>query len=233
MTDATPPQPPSALVYEVREQVDGALLPAHEYAVTGQCATGTGLAPGSVYAQGQTGRGAGLGAGIGGRAGYLLAMTPPAPGQSSWWGLRFVGGLDLGLLYGRVDTGLPDVSGQLCAQVESGGAKVQYRGSTIFLAQFSASFGAQVGFGGTSDSEGWHGLVLGAAIVPTLTYLNPWVADSSLGFSFLGTELTLDFATLASGTAQEDAKRVSLFLVLPPEDHGPMVATVSFGVVWH
>ena len=233
MTDASAPQPPSALVYEVREEIAGALMPAHDYAVTGECATGSGLAPGSIYAQGQTGRGAGLGAGIGGRAGYLLAVNPPTAGQSSWWGVRLQAGLDMGLMYARVDTGMPDVTGQLCAQVESNGARVQYRGSTVFYAQFSAAVGAQFGFGDGGRADAWHGLVFGAAIVPAVTYLNPWVADSSLDGSFLGTELTLDFARMAYGTAQEDAKRVSLFLLLPPEDRGTTVVTLSFGVVRH
>ncbi|HEX8795628.1 MAG TPA: hypothetical protein VF765_31980 [Polyangiaceae bacterium] len=233
MTDASAPQPPSALVYEVREEVTGALLPAHDWAVTGQCATGSGLAPGSTYAQRETGRGAALGAGVGARAGYLIAVAPPTAGKSSWWGVRATVGLDLALLYGRVDTGMSDVTGQLCAHVESGGESVQYRGSTVFLAQFTAAVGAQVGFGDASQSDGWHGLVFGAAIVPAVTYINPWVAGSSLDASFLGTELTLDFATMQYGTAQEDAKRLSLFLMLPPEDHGAMVATLSFGFVWH
>lgn len=233
MTDAGASQPPSALVYEVREEVGGAILPEHDYNVTGQCATGTGLEPGSIYAQGETGRGAGLGAGIGGRVGYLLAVTPPAQGQSSWWGVRVMAGLDLGLMYARVDTGMPDVTGQLCQQVASGGQSVQYRGSTVLLGQFTATVGAQFGFGDGSGSDGWHGLVFGAAIVPAVTYVQPWVASSSVDGSFLGTELTLDFARMAYGTAQEDAKRVSLFLLLPPEDRGIMVATLSFGVVWH
>jgi hypothetical protein len=233
MTDASAPQPPTAIVYEVREEVTGAILPSHDYTVTGQCATGSGLADGSIYAEGQTGRGAALGAAVGGRAGYLIAMSPPTSGESSWWGLRVTGGVDLGLMYGRVDTGMADVTGQLCAQVESNGQSVQYRGSTVFLAQFSAAVGAQFGFGDATKSDAWHGLVFGAAIVPAVTYINPWVANASLDGSLLGTELTLDFASMAYGSAQEDAKRLSLFLLLPPEDRGTMMATLSFGVVWH
>jgi hypothetical protein len=232
MTDASAPPTPATPVYEVREHVDGALLPAHDYGVAGQCATGSGLAPGSIYAQGQTGRGAGLGAGLGGRAGVLIAVNPPTPGQSSWWGLRFVGGLDLALLYARVDTGLPNVSGQLCARLESDGVGVQYRGSTVLLGQLSAAFGAHLGLGDASQSDAWHGIVLGAALVPTITYLQPWVTDATVDGSFLGFELTLDFATVPYGTAQENAKRVALFLLFPPEDKGPMVAQLSFGIVW-
>jgi hypothetical protein len=232
MTDARAPPIPATPVYEVREHVDGALLPAHDYGVTGQCATGSGLAPASIYAQGQSGRGAGLGAGLGVRAGILMAVSPPTPGQTSWWGVRLVGGLDLGLLYARVDTGLGDVSGQLCARLENDGVSVQYRGSTVLLGQLSTAIGAHLGLGDGSQSDAWHGVVLGAAIVPTLTYLQPWVADGTVDGSFLGFELSLDFATVQYGTAQMSGKRVSLFLLFPPEDKGPMVAQLSFGIVW-
>ncbi len=232
MTDASAPPPPATPVFEVREHIDGALLPSHDYGVTGQCATGSGLQPGNIYAQGQSGRGAGLGAGLGARAGVLFALDPPTPGKSSWWGVRMVGGLDLALVYARVDTGLPDVTGQLCARLESDGVSVQYRGSTVLLGQFSAAFGAHLGLGDASRSDAWHGVVLGAAIVPTLTYLQPWVTDATLDGSFLGIELTVDFATMPYGTAEESAKRVALFLLFPPEDKGPMTAQLSFGVVW-
>jgi hypothetical protein len=232
MTDAAAPPTPATPVFEVREHVDGALLPAHDYGVAGQCATGSGVAPGNIYAQGQSGRGAGLGAGLGGRAGMLIAMSPPTPGQSSWWGLRIVGGLDLALVYARVDTGMPDVTGQLCARLETQGASVQYRGSTVLMGQLSAGFGAHLGLGDASRSDAWHGVVLGAALVPTLTYLQPWVTAATVDGSFLGIELTLDFATMQFGTAEESAKRLALFLLFPPEDKGPMTAQLSFGIVW-
>src|SRR5579884_3268266 len=63
MTGASTPQ--GAVVYEVHEQVAGALLPAHDYAVTGDCATGTGTEPASLSASGGTGRGSAFGAGLG------------------------------------------------------------------------------------------------------------------------------------------------------------------------
>lgn len=232
MTDASAPPPQASIVYEVREQIEGALLPAHDYAVTGQCATGTGLAAASTYAQGSSGRGAGLGAGVGGRAGYLVALNPPTPGRSTWWGLRFAAGLDLGLLYARVDTGIPSGNGQLCERLAGNGLSVQYQGSTVLLAQISLSVGAQLGLGESTASDGWHGVLLGAAIVPAFTYVKPWVADSSADASILGIELSLDFATMANGTAQESGKRLSLFLLLPPEDRGAMVTTLGFGIVW-
>jgi hypothetical protein len=161
-----------------------------------------------------------------------MAMSPPTPGQSSWWGLRVVGGLDLALVYARVDTGMPNVTGQLCARLENEGASVQYRGSTVLMGQLSASLGAHLGIGDASQADAWHGVVLGAALVPTITYLQPWVADATVDGSFLGIELTVDFATMPYGTAEESAKRVALFLLFPPEDKGPMTAQLSFGVVW-
>jgi hypothetical protein len=232
MTDASAPPPPVSLVYEVREQLDGALMPTHDYAVTGLCATGTGVAPASVYAQGGPGRGFGFGAGLGARISYLVAVSPPAVGRSTWWGVRASAGLDLGLLYARVDTGLPDVSGQLCERLKDDGVAVQYRGSTVLMTQLTVGVGAQVGIGEDTAADGWHGIVLGAALVPSATYLQPWVTAGSVDGSFLGTELTLDFATMANGTAQESAKRISLFVSLPTQDGGPLFTTLSFGIVW-
>lgn len=231
MTDASAP-PPASVIYEVREQLDGALLPVHDYPVSGECATGTGVAPASVYSQGGSGRGAGLGAGVGARVAYLAAVSPPAVGRSFWWGIRAAAGLDLALLYARVDTGLPDVSGQLCERLKDDGVGVQYRGSTVLMTQLSITLGAQLGLGETTASDGWQGIVLGAALVPAVTYLQPWVAGGSVDGSFVGMELTLDFAKVANGTAQESGKRVALFLSLPTEDQGPMFTTLSFGVVW-
>jgi hypothetical protein len=66
-----------------------------------------------------------------------------------------------------------------------------------------------------------------------MTFAKPWVAGSDFGASFLGTELTLDFATWEPGGERQQRKRASVFLLLPPEDHGPAIITLSFGAVWN
>jgi hypothetical protein len=221
--------------YEVREEISGAIFPSHNYPVTGMCATGTGLAPASIFAQGGSGRGEGLGAGVGGRIFYQDAATPrPSPeGGSTWWGMRVGAGLDLDLLYGKVPTGISDMSGKLCARVKSDGADVQYAGSSVLLLQMPIIFGAQLGLGASDESANWHGIVLGAAWAPGLTYIKPWGTGGDLNASYLGTELTVDFATIHAGPSREPGKRAAVFLLLPVRDDGPVVLTFSFGAVWY
>jgi hypothetical protein len=221
------------ITYEVRQQVTGALLPSHDYGVTGLCATGSGLVPASIYAHGGSGRGEGLGFGIGGRAAFEHMDLAPG-GSSSWWGFRAALGLDLDLLYARVDTGIADMSGKLCARVKSDGAEVQYRGSSVLFLQMPAFVGAEMAFGRVTDDPeaGWRGVVLAAGWAPAMTFVKPWVAHADFDPSFLGTEVTLDFATFSHGAAIQDRKRAAVFLLLPPQDRGPVIITLSFGAVW-
>jgi hypothetical protein len=220
------------VTYDVRQQVTGVLLPSRDFAVTGSCATGTGLAPASVYAPGGSGRGSGLGVGIGGRVAYQDATSAPQGRSASWWGFRVGAGLDIALLYAKVPTGIPDMTGKLCARVKSDGAEVQYAGSSVLLLQIPVFVGAMLGLGTGAEKEIWRGIVLGAAWAPTLTYLKPWVATDSLDASFLGMELTLDFATVRRDSGHEAGKRAALFLLLPARQNGPAVLTLSFGAVW-
>jgi hypothetical protein len=220
--------------YELRQQVAGVLMPVHDYGVTGDCALGTGTAPASYFAQAGSARGWGLGAGIGGRIGYQRPLVPAPASGPTWWGFRAGGGLDLDLLYGRVPTGIPDMSGRLCADIQRQAAAVQVQGSSVLLVQIPAFFGAELGIGAGGDEDTWRGIVLGAAWAPALTWFQPWVAGGSFDASYLGTELTLDFVTLRRGVPTQDpGKRVSLFLLLPPQQRGPAVVTVSFGAVWY
>jgi hypothetical protein len=222
-----------AVTYEVREQVTFALLPTHDYGVSGQCITDTGTERASIYAQGGSGRGTAMGIGLGGRIGLTHVLTPPEERTPTWWGLRVGAGLDLGLLYGNVDTGIPDATGSLCARLKNDGVAVGYQGSTVFVGQLSVLFGAQMGLGSESDDGAWKGVVLGAAWAPAVTWFKPWVAEGDVAGSLLGTELTVDFATIAKGEQRESGKRLSLFVMLPTQDHGPVVVTGSFGVVWY
>jgi hypothetical protein len=222
-----------AVSYEVREELSGALLPVHDYDVHGMCATGTGVAPASIYAQGGSGRGEGLGPGLGGRLIYEHAARPLGEAGSTWWGFRMALGMDLDFLYARVDTGIPDMSGKLCARVKSDGAEVQYRGSSVLFLQFPAFVGAEMALRSTVDEDGsGHAVLVAAGWAPAMTYIKPWIASSSFDASFLGTELTLDFATWRQGFDQQQRKRAAIFLLLPPEDHGTVVITLSFGAVW-
>jgi hypothetical protein len=203
------------------------LLPIHDYAVTGSCATGTGLASASTYAPGSSGRGWGLGAGIGGRIGYQRPAVPPAA-HDTWWGLRAGAGLDLDILYARVPTGIPDMTGALCARVKTDGAAVEYKGSSLLLAQATAFVGAELGLGKTGDSAAWRGVILGAAWAPAVNYLQPWVASGDFDASYLGTELTVDFVAWHPGPApQEPGKRIALSMLFP------VIFTASFGAVWY
>jgi hypothetical protein len=222
-----------AVNYEVREQITGVILPSHDYGVTGTCATGTGIAPANVYAQGGSGRGQALGAGAGVRIGYEYAINPPDYDGLPWWGLRAQAGLDLNLLYANVDTGLADTSGKLCARLKADGTEVQYRGSPLLFAQVPIALGAEVGLGGVGEDAGWHGIVLGAAWVLAIGYTKPLVSSGDMSASYLGGELTLDFATLRASPVGRTGERVALLFLLPSQDRGPIVLTLSFGAVWH
>jgi hypothetical protein len=229
--DARPARADGELQYEVREQVAMALLPTHNYGVTGSCATGTGLAPASAYAQGGAGRGQGVGAGVGARVFYRDAPRPAPGSTSTWWGFRAGGGLDLDLLYAKVPVGIPDLSGQLCQSLK-GGVEVQYANSSVLLVQVPAYAGGELGLGATDDTATWHGLVLGAAWAPTFTVMQPWNTGGDVSASYLGTELTLDFASIEATGARISSKRLAVMLVLPVREDGPLILTLSFGAVW-
>lgn len=218
--------------YEVRQQVAGVILPTHDYDVSGTCATGTGVAPVSVYAQGGSGGGAGLGAGVGGRIGYQYAAGARRERGLTWWGFRAGSGVDFNLLYARVPTGIADMSGKLCARVKADGTEVHYQGSSVLLMQIPFFLGAELGLPTERDNAGRHGIVLGAAWAPAISYIAPWVGSGDLSASYLGAELTLDFATVHPGTTQESRKRVALFILLPAQDNGPVIMTLGFGAVW-
>ena len=230
--EARPAHADGELQYEVREQVAMALLPTHDYGVTGSCATGTGLAPASAYASGSAGRGQGMGAGVGGRVFYRDAPRPAPGSASTWWGFRAGGGLDLDLLYAKVPVGIPDMSGKLCQSVKSDGAVVQYGDSSVLLVQVPAYAGGELGLGSTDDTATWHGIVLGAAWAPTFTVIQPWITSGDVSASYLGTELTLDFASIEATGARISSKRLAVMLVLPVREDGPLVLTLSFGAVW-
>jgi hypothetical protein len=170
---------------------------------------------------------------VGGRAFYRDAPRPPAgSGNSTWWGVRVGGGLDVDLLYAKVPLGIPDMSGKLCQSVKSEGAQVQYGDSSVLLLQIPATMGGELGLGSTDGTATWHGIVLGAAWAPTLTVLQPWITGGDVSASYLGTELTVDFASLDPTGDRISSKRLAAMLILPVRENGPLVLTLSFGAVW-
>jgi hypothetical protein len=221
-----------AMTYEVRDEIAGMLFPTQDYPIKGSCATGSGVAPASLYASGSSGRGFGLGAALGLRAGYQIVINTPDGSGRTWWGGRVGLGLDIGLLYTRTPSGLTDTSGELCARIRSDGSQVQYQSSSMLLAQFPFFIGTQFGVGTQGGGDDWRGVVLGAAWAPAITYLKPWDAGGQLNLDLFGTELTLDFASLRNGTPNEAAKRIALYLLVPVENRA-VTAFLSFGLVWH
>jgi hypothetical protein len=219
-------------VFEFRQELAGVLMPSNNYKVSGACATGDGLAPASLYAPGENARGVGIGAGVGVRVGYQYVVSPPTGTRPTWWGFRLGLGFDLALLYTRVPAGMPDLSGTLCAHDQHDTVDIRYQGSALVLAQIPLFLGPQFGVGAGGARTEWNGVVLGAAWAPAVTYVQPGLEGGILDMRLLGTELTLDFASLHPGTVHEASKRIAAFLLFPAAARGPMILTVSFGVVW-
>ena len=226
----------SALNYEVRAQLTGVVFPTEEYRAVGTCATGTGVAPLSIYGRKGTGQGGGGGAGLGVRGGYMFMSLPPPESGSSWWALHAGAGLDLDVLYEQRPVGMLAVDGEPCAEAENRPPAVRHESATSLLARIPIRLGTQVGLGGFGDARTWRGVSLGIAWSPSLTYLSsPW-GEPSLSFSYRGGELTLDLATLhaRSDTQPRQAHlRVATFVLAPVAETDPLIATMSIGVVWY
>lgn len=103
----------------------------------------------------------------------------------------------------------------------------------MLLAQIPIFLGGELGLGSDGENASWHGVILGAAWAPAVNYLKPWVSSGTLHASYLGAELTLDFATLHQGPSRRRGKRAALFFLLPVQDDGPVILTLSFGAVWY
>jgi hypothetical protein len=127
---------------------------------------------------------------------------------------------------------MPDLSGTLCAHDQHDTVDVRYQGSALVLAQIPLFLGPQFGVGAGGGRVEWNGVVLGVAWAPAVTYVQPWHDSGILDMRLLGTELTLDFASLHPGTAREASKRIAAYLLFPADSRGPIILTVSLGVVW-
>jgi hypothetical protein len=66
-----------------------------------------------------------------------------------------------------------------------------------------------------------------------LTYLKPWVASGDFRASYLGAELTLDLLTVHENVSKQTGSRVAIYFLLPAQDRGPVIITLSFGAFWY
>lgn len=224
------------MTYELRVGVTGILLPAQRFGLTGECATGSGFAPASIYGQFASDSGRAAGGGVGGRLGYMYLSRPDPEATSSWWAMRFGAGLDLQVLHSQIPVGIKPVDGELCTRVARTTHEVETRSTTLVLAHVPLTFGAQLGLGGFEDGVVWRGIVLGVAWAPSYIQTWPWVGDASSYFNPLGVELTLDLTTLhATGKKRsvEPQFRVSLFLAPSLDVTQPTVGMLGFGPTWY
>ena len=224
------------MIYELRVAITGILLPSRKFELSGECATGTGLAPASMYGQFATDSGRAAGGGVGARLGYMYMSHIEPEGTTSWWSMRAGAGLDLQILHSQIPVGLKEVNGELCSRVVRTRHEVETRSSSLVLAHVPLTFGAQLGLGGFDEGMVWRGVVLGAAWAPSYVQIWPWVGDSSSHFNPLGLELTLDLATIHATTTKRSLEpqfRFSLFLGPSLDASQPTIGMLGFGPAWY
>jgi hypothetical protein len=226
-----------SLTYEVRANFTALSFPKREYAVTGDCATGTGTAPMSNYGQTSDGRGIAFGGGLGFRTSYMF-LPPPFPHERSslWWAFRASAGVDIDVLRARLPGGVPPVQGELCAQAQNRSHDVQYEDHTTLLWRAPLSMGAHLGIGSFRTGTTWRGVVLGLAYSPSLVIVKPFGADSQLSLSYLAAELSVDVTTLSTALPKppyDPHVRVVIGLLAPGRDVAPLITTVSIGATWY
>lgn len=241
-----------ALTYEAHARLVGLVSADRSYPLTGYCATGSGVAPVSIYGQTATARAGGAGVGVGARVGYLFRSVPEIGRGSSWWGLRAASGLDLDYLQLRSPAGIPPVAGALCERVQRWSHDVAYRAAPTLLAEVPLVLGVQAAFGGFEDGSTWRGVVLGIAWAPSLSLLFPSVADHGGSLRYLGAELTVDFASFELGgssagavraggrsstrdgrPSREAHLRVTASVSPAIDDDEPVIAKLGIGAVWY
>ena len=223
--------------YEVRAMASAAVLPKRTYGLTGFCATGTGVAPASIYGQSATDRGRAVGAGLGARVGYMHVAPLEPDGSSSWWALRVATGLDLQLLHAQVPIGIRPFSGELCSEVAKNSHTVESAPSSLLLGRFPLTLGAHLGIGGLDDLMVWRGVVLGLAWSPSYTVVIPWRSGGGGGhLTPLGFELTFDFTTLHASLRERSPEshfRISVSVDPSIDGSQPTTATLGLGLVWY
>jgi hypothetical protein len=229
------PRDGGVLSYELHADLTSVFFRTQSFPVTGTCLTGTGIAPVSVYGQTSNGRGVGEGPAIGASASYMHFVMPKATGDSPWWALRAGGGIDLGVLYGNVPTGVTPVAGDLCPKFEKATHDVDYGDGPLLLFQVPFHLGVQMGLGNFHDGYAWRGIVLGAGWAPTFTYLKPSGVGGHGHVSLAGMELSLDFTTLYGRTDGHPQRHIRFSALLLPatESGAPFMMTFAFGAVWY
>ena len=226
----------AGLTYELRVAITGIMLPTRKFELSGECATGTGLAPASMYGQFATDSGRAAGGGVGARLGYMYISRIEPDGASTWWSLRAGGGLDLQVLHSQLPVGLDEIKGELCSRVVRSRHEVVTRSSTLVLAHVPLTFGAQLGLGGFDEDMTWRGVVLGAAWAPSYVQIWPWVGDASSHVNPLGLELSVDLAALHATKkkrAPEPQLRFSLYLAPSLDASQPTIGMLGFGPTWY
>lgn len=221
--------------YEIRAELTAIVLPSKTYSLTGFCASGTGIAPASIYGQTASDRAQAVGGGLGGRASYMHILSPEPETSSSFWAIRVGSGLDFQLLHTRNPEGLRPIDGELCTQVARTSHEVEATSKPALLIQIPFNIGVHLGLGKFSDLTVWRGVVLGAAWSPSFVHLGPWSASGSSYFNPLGVELTVDFTSLHAvpeSRRPESHTRVSASFAAPAGD-SPLITTIAFGVVWY
>lgn len=225
-----------ALTYELRAALTAVALPLRRFELAGSCATGTGVAPASMYGQAASDRGRALGGGIGGRVGYMYVPPLEPGGGASWWGMRAVVGLDLHALYAHVPVGLPAVRGELCSQVVRTRYTVATASSPILLMQIPVTLGVHLGLGKFEEPTRWRGVVLGLGWSPFLVHAvgSGGALDSHLNLT--GVELTADFTTLHAGPGSgrpESHLRASVYFAPATDEKRVTMGTLAFGAAWY
>jgi hypothetical protein len=232
---APPPRDGGSASYELRAELTGVFYPTQSFPVLGTCETGTGVVPVSVYGRTSGGPGIGGGPSFGARAAYMHFFLPKRRGDSPWFALRFGAGLDFGIPYGHVATGVAPASGDLCAKFEKDAHAVDYADDAMLMLQAPLNAGVHVGIGGYRSQTSWRGIVLGVAWTPTFDLIKPWTQDARPSVSWLGVELTLDFTTLDTRVDHTPQQQLRLSIMLLPgmQQGAPFIATLGLGAAWY
>jgi hypothetical protein len=222
------------LTYELRLLVSAVFLPERTFGLTGQCSTGSGVAPASMYGQSAHAGGTALGGGVGVRAGWMYRSRINDHGASSWWGLRIGLGLDVQGFHAHAPIGIRALNGELCSQVAKTRHVVDYETSALLLAQVPFNLGAHLAFG-KLDAGRWRGIVLGGAWTPSTVHIAFFGDASGSHFNYLGLELTLDVAVLHATARRrpESHVRVALYLSPAAKESQATLGTLSLGAVWY
>lgn len=224
-----------AMSFELRAIVVGAVLPRESFGLTGNCATGSGHAPASIYGQTASDRARGAGVGAGGRASYMYMSTLDPRSNSTWWGLRLGLGLDMQVLYTDAPTGIAPKDGELCSAVSKTAHTVEHEGRPLLMATIPLHLGAHFAFGSFEDWS-WRGFVLGAAWAPSSIHVGLLTDSGSSHFNYLGFELTLDVTTLHAQIPRGRPSahtRLTAFISIPQDPAHPLVGTLGIGAAWY